>query len=360
MAGSTDANPSVLHRREVFYIGGQYMPDGTGNNTLQGQMYVERLIPDEVEGRPFPIVFIHGSTRSGTDWLTKPDGQPGWASYFLGRGFECYLVDLPFRGRSPWTPGNGTMISYPAEPIQSRFTACKYLGTWPQAKLHTQWPGTGRIGDPAFDQFYASGLQILSDAVLQETASQDACAALLDLIGRPAILVGHSAGGSIPWLVADVRPNLVKMIVSLEPTGPPFFKVGIKSGPGAPYGITNAPITYNPPVSDPNLDFVKETVSIMIPGMMDCIMQAESPPPRQLVNLVDMRVLLVTAPSSYHAQYDWGTVRYLRQAGLKNVEHLQLEERGIQGNGHMMFMEKNSDEVAAEIVRWISEYESTE
>ena len=27
---------------------------------------------------------------------------------------------------------------------------------WPQAALHTQWPGTGVAGDPAFDQFYAS------------------------------------------------------------------------------------------------------------------------------------------------------------------------------------------------------------
>lgn len=106
------------------------------------------------------------------DWLTKPDGQPGWASYFLSRGFECYLVDLPFRGRSPWHPGNGSMIDYPAEPIQTMFTACKDFGTWPQAKLHTQWPGPGTMGDPVFDQFYASGLPIVSDVVLQETASQ--------------------------------------------------------------------------------------------------------------------------------------------------------------------------------------------
>jgi hypothetical protein len=25
------------------------------------------------------------------------------------------------------------------------------LGNWPQAKKHTQWPGSGRIGDPVFD-----------------------------------------------------------------------------------------------------------------------------------------------------------------------------------------------------------------
>ncbi|KAI2625717.1 alpha/beta-hydrolase [Hypoxylon sp. NC1633] len=358
MAGQANTNASVLHRREVFYVGGQYMPNKTGTHTLEGQMYVERLVPAEIDGRPIkpcPIIFIHGATRSGTDWLTKPDGQPGWASFFLSQGYECYLVDLPFRGRSPWRPGNGSMIAYAAESIQTMFTACRENGTWPQAKLHTQWPGTGKMGNPVFDQLYASSLQILSDPATQEKASQSACAALLDRIGRPAILVSHSAGGLVPWLAADVRPGLVKSIVALEPTGPPFFKVGIKSGPSAPYGVSNAPITYGPPVVDPKADLVHEIVKAPAPDMTDCTLQAESPPPRQLVNLTDIPVLVVTAPASYHAQYDWGTVRYLRQAGVRNVEHLKLEEKGILGNGHMMFMEKNSDEVAAQIVRWIGD-----
>ncbi|KAI0853248.1 alpha/beta-hydrolase [Daldinia vernicosa] len=362
MEGNTEARFSTLHRREVFYVGGQYVLDAAGNHTRQGQMYVERLIPaesDNTPDRPFPIIFIHGATRSGADWLTKPDGQPGWASYFLSRGFECYLVDLPFCGRSPWHPSNGTMIAHPAEAIQTMFTACKDLGKWPQAKLHTQWPGTGRIGDPVFDQFFASAQQVLSDPAAREKASQEACAALLDRIGRPAILIAHSAGGATPWLVADVRPAAVRMVVALEPAGPPFYKVGMtNSGPSAPYGIANAPLTYAPPVADPDADFAK--VLVPAPGleMMDCVAQAEGEReggagPRQLVNLARVRVLVVTAQASYHAQYDWGIVRYLRQAGVRGTEHLRLEERGVCGNGHMMFLERNSDAVAAEVVRWI-------
>ncbi|OTB08948.1 hypothetical protein M426DRAFT_6979 [Hypoxylon sp. CI-4A] len=312
-----------------------------------------RLIPAETKStanRPYPIIFIHGGTRSGADWLTKPDGQSGWASYFLSRGFECYLVDLPFVGRSPWHPGNGTMISYPAEFMMKQFTACRDLGTWPQAKLHTQWPGAGKIGDPIFDKFYASGLQIFSDPVAQENASQAACVALLGRIGKPCILVSHSAGGPVPWLVADIRPQLVNSTVALEPSGPPFFKVSMKPGPTVQYGITNAPITYDPPVSNPETELVKAVWPSPSPGMMSCTLQAACPEPRQLINLKDVKVVVVTAEASYHAQYDWGTVKYLKQAGLKNVQHLRLEESGIRGNGHMMFMEKNSDEMAAEIV----------
>ncbi|KAI1657369.1 Alpha/beta hydrolase fold-1 [Daldinia decipiens] len=276
-------------------------------------MYVERLIPAESDSspsRPFPIVFIHGATRSGADWLTKPDGQPGWASYFLSQGFECYLVDLPFCGRSPWHPGNGPMITYPAETIQTMFTACRDFGTWPQAKLHTQWPGTGRIGDPIFDQFFASAQQFPSDAATQETTSQAACAALLDRIGKPAILVGHSAGAPTLWLAADVRPAAVEMIVALDPARPPFCKVGLKPGASAPYGIANAPLTYVPPVADPDADFAKMIVPAPGPDLMDCMGQAEGEGegrPRQLVNLVRVRVLVVTAQASYHAQYDWGS-----------------------------------------------------
>ncbi|KAI8961007.1 alpha/beta-hydrolase [Daldinia sp. FL1419] len=357
MATNTEASLSTPHRREVFYAGGHYAQDDAGKNTRQGQMYVERLTPID-PNKPSPIIFIHGATRSGTDWLTKPDGQPGWASYFLSRGFECYLVDLPFCGRSPWHPKNGVMIAHPAEAMQTMFTACKDFGTWPQAKLHTQWPGTGKISDPIFDQFFASAQQILNDPVAQELASQAAAVALLDRIGKPAILIGHSAGGSTPWLVADIRPDLVKMIVALEPAGPPFYKVGMKSGPSAPYGIANAPLTYSPPVTNPHTDFAKVLIKAPDSDMMDCLLQAEGEGekgPRRLVNLSDVRVLVVTAQASYHAQYDWAIVRYLRQAGVKEVVHLKLEDRGIYGNGHMMFMERNSDAVVAEVVKWIEE-----
>ncbi|KAI0386893.1 alpha/beta-hydrolase [Hypomontagnella monticulosa] len=349
-------NISPLHHREVFYVGGEYVVDSNGKHTIRGQMYVERLIPGETRGntsRPFPIVFIHGKTRSGADWLTKPDGQPGWASYFLSQGYECYLVDLPNCGRSPWNPNSGKMIAYPAESIETMFTACQDLGTWPQAKLHTQWPGIGRIGNPVFDHFYASSLQIGTNVVAQERAAQAACAALLDRIAKPVILVGHSAGGAVPWLTADVRPRLVKMIVALEPTGPPFYKVGIESGPGAPWGVSNAPLTYDPPITDPETDFVKTVVEAPGPDLLNCTLQAQTPVPRKLVNLVDVRVLVVTAPASYHAQYDWGTVEFLRQAGVRSVKHLKLEDRGIYGNAHMMFMEMNSDEIAKEILEWV-------
>ncbi|KAK7917242.1 hypothetical protein PG985_010850 [Apiospora marii] len=343
------------HTRESFYVGGNYVEDDQGIHTLQGQMYVEHLTPkSNIERRPFPLLLIHGGTRTGIDWFTKPDGNPGWASFFLARCYEIYIVDVPYRGRSPWYPGNGSMVAFGAKQVQKMFTASELYGIWPQAKHHTQWPGTGVMGDPVFDAFYASAIQMLGDAVQQELASQAACAALLDRIARPVVMIGHSQGGAIPYLTADVRPRLVKAIVNLEPVGPPFSKATLIKRPGCPYGITHAPITYKPPVTNPSEDLVRTVVQPNSPGLMECVLQAIEPPPRTLVNLANIPILIVTTQASYHAPYDWGTVEYLNQAGVTS-EHLKLEDKGILGNGHMMFLEMNSDLVAAEIEAWIAQ-----
>ena len=54
------------HQRETFYVGGAYEKDALGNHTFQGQMYVERLLPESSTTRqPYPLVLIHGATRTG-------------------------------------------------------------------------------------------------------------------------------------------------------------------------------------------------------------------------------------------------------------------------------------------------------
>ena len=56
--------------------------------------------------------------------------------------------------------------------------------------------------------------------------------------------------------------------------------------------------------------------------------------------------------ASYHAAYDHCTSAYLAQAGVKH-DFIRLEDLGIRGNGHMMMLEKNSDEIALVIAEWI-------
>jgi pimeloyl-ACP methyl ester carboxylesterase len=243
--------------------------------------------------------------------------------------------------------------TYSAEIIEQRFTAGKNFNLWPQASKHTQWPGTGMRGDPVFDTFYVSNVQFINNATYQQSTVQDAGAALLDKIGRPVILVGHSQGGIMPILIADARPRLTKGLVLLEPTGPPFRDAVFSTKAARPYGLTDIPLTYSPSVSDPATDLVQEVQTSRGDDFVECVLQASKPAPRRLVNLQSKPILILTAESSYHMPYDYCTADFLRQAGCSKTQHLELGEAGIRGNGHMMFMEKNSDVIQAVLERWI-------
>lgn len=337
--------------RDHFYVGGRYVGE-PGKELMAGQMYVEKLVPANVT-RPLPLVLLHGAAQTATNWLRTPDGRKGWAEHFTDLGYVVYLVDQPARGRSAWHPDvNGRLRMFTAPQLERLFTASAQLGDWPQAKLHTQWPGSGRRGDPTFDAFYASQVQSLaSDSETQELAKA-AGAALLDRIG-PAVIVTHSQAGLLGWVIADARPTLVKAVVAIEPSGPPFHNAAPGNPKARAWGITDIPVRYDPPVTDPADLQPQKQAAPDAEGLVACTLQRE--PARKLTQLARIPVLITTAESSYHAPYDHCTAAYMRQAGVP-VEFVRLEQRDIRGNGHMVMMEKNNLQVADFIERWIRQH----
>ncbi|KAJ7047770.1 alpha/beta-hydrolase [Mycena alexandri] len=339
----------TLHRRTYFYVGGQkYTSDG--NLTIAAdQMYVEHLTPAEVT-QPLPLLIIHGMFMTGTNFLNTPDGRLGWADYFLSQGYELYIVDQPARARSPWQPTvDGPLLPSDVFTVETHFTAVQRFKIWPQAVLHTQWPGNGSMGDPTFDKFFASNVPSLNSTTEEAQKINDAGSLLLDQIG-PVIVMTHSQAGPFGWGLANSRPNQVKAIVALEPAGPPFINAIFPPfTPARIFGVTDIPIAYEPPISSPSELF--PVVVNQIPGVT-CFEQKA--PARKLVNLLHIPVLAVTSEASYHAQYDNCTVNYLLQAGV-GVEHIRLENVGIHGNAHMFFMEKNGIQIAEQVIQpWIS------
>ncbi|KAJ3480746.1 hypothetical protein NLG97_g7995 [Lecanicillium saksenae] len=73
---------------------------------------------------------------------------------------------------------------------------------------------------------------------------------------------------------------------------------------------------------------------------------------RKLANLRRMRHVIITGEASSHSAYDIVTMRFMNQAGLM-VDCGFLERYGTHGNGHLMFLETNSDNVATCVMRWI-------
>jgi pimeloyl-ACP methyl ester carboxylesterase len=361
-ATAVAAEDLVLARDGFFHVGGKpTMVDG--REYISGQMYVEVRIPAR-KTKPYPIIMVHGGTMSGTNFTGTPDGREGWAQYFVRQGYAVYVVDQPGRGRSGYLSGAyGPSRNVLRSNSASRFVSQEKSKLWPQAHLHSQWPGSGAPDDDASMQLASGQLPAIESFAKQQVLNRDALLALLEKIG-PSILLVHSQAGAFGWPVADARPDLVKALLAIEPNGPPFHPVDFigapdwfKEGPIAlGYGITGVPLTYAPAIKDASeLEIVRQDKADA-PELVRCYAQQE--PARQLPNLQKVAILVLTSEASYHAPYDHCTVRYLQQAGVK-PSYIKLADIGIHGNSHVMMLEKNNQEIAAVIARWLDEFTVT-
>jgi pimeloyl-ACP methyl ester carboxylesterase len=330
LPSESSAEP-VTSRRGFFWTGAERV-DGPWGTVVRAPMYVEWEQPVEVT-KPLPIVLIHGGGGQGLDWMQTYDGRPGWAPLLVQRGYTVYVVDRPCHGRSSYHPDVvGPMgAPFPFQAGEGIFRApTEGPASHPTAHLHTQWPGGGDpVDDPALTAIVTSSGPLPADLAVSQQLDQSRGAELLDLIG-PAIVFSHSLGGPAGWLIADARPDLVKALVSIEAVGPPFGQ-NPPLGLDLKWGITQAPITYEPPVADP----------AELEGK-----------PRRLPNLARVPIAVVSAPASPFVHIHDAMVDFLRAAGCE-VESLKLAEQGVEGNGHAMMLERNNVEALEPIIGWV-------
>lgn len=192
----------------------------------------------------------------------------------------------------------------------------------------------------------------------------------------------------------DVEPDLVAGVVALEPAGPPFGTAMSKNNRPRVYsqfiereesiriyGVADIPLTYDPP-THPHEGFerpARDPLDIESRTRPDrlgsCFLQKDTDPEvieiepsgepvqpcpvRQLIHLKKAPHAIITAHASPHSVYDWATVAFLQQAGV-SVDWLRLENFGILGNGHLMFLETNSNKVAGVVEKWIIEHTPAE
>jgi pimeloyl-ACP methyl ester carboxylesterase len=290
--------------------------------------------------QPYPIVLVHGGGGQGTDWLSTPDGRPGWATRLVQLGFPTYVLDRAGLGRSPYSVelyGPSTPVpTY--EYISGRFTAAPRSG---------RWPGTGELGDAALDHLVASMGPSIADFARTHALMGRAAAELAERIG-PMIIITHSMGAPFGWLAAERCPGMVRALVALEPLGPAFAR--LPGGSALDWGLTAIPMTYDPPASDP-AELRLEAWHQPGNGAAEFFVQRE--PARKLRHLAGLPIAVVTSGRSLMAPTDAGTVAFLSQAGA-DVTHLRLEDLGLTGNGHLMMLEENSDAVLEVVTTWLT------
>ena len=158
-----------IGRQGHFYVGGHYIGE-PGKETMDGAMYVEVWVPKKIR-HPYPMVFITGGGGQGAYALLQtPDGRPGWAWDFVNQGYTVYMMDYPYEGRSANNPGvDGPLLPPRSGPLMEEIWTggrppATPQSTWPQYTKYTQWPSDapnkGKMGDPVFDYFAKTELQV--------------------------------------------------------------------------------------------------------------------------------------------------------------------------------------------------------
>jgi pimeloyl-ACP methyl ester carboxylesterase len=290
----------------VFAAGAPPLRSDPNGEFETGQMYVHyvKLISPRM---PYPMLMIHGGGLTGVTWETKPDGNPGWQMYFLRAGYDVYVADAVERGRASWSHSAEIFASEPM--FRTKKEAWELFRIGPPDSYRTDpkqrvaHKGT-QFPVEAFDQFTKQGAPRW---VTHDATTQAAYNALIQKI-CPCVIVVHSQGGNFAFNAALAAPDKVKAIVAVEPSGAP-----------------------NP--SRVDVGKLRGTPHLFVWG--DYLDQPE------------LRKKIFPAVDLYRAG--------LVAAGV-TADLIELPKRGIRGNSHMMMMDRNSDEVAEGIQRWLAHY----
>jgi pimeloyl-ACP methyl ester carboxylesterase len=255
----------------------------------------------------YPLLMWHGGGLAGVTFETKPDGGAGWESYFLAAGHDVYVSDAVERGRASWARFPEIFKGEPffrtkkeAWELFRIGATGSYVNDAAQRKANagTLFPIT------AFDQFVKQSIPRWSN---NDAAIQAGYDAYVEKV-CPCVILVHSQGGNFAFNAALKRPDLVKAIVAVETSGSP----------------------------DPDkTDFAKLKGIPMLWVWGDYLEQYPFWQP------------IVARQEKFRAN--------LKAAGGVG-DLLRLPDGGIKGNSHMLMMDKNSDQIANSIQRWMTQY----
>ena len=262
------------------------------------QMYVQYFLPQNKKGK-LPLLLWHGGGLSGVTYETKPDGGDGWMQYFIRKGWDTYVSDAMERGRSGWTSTfKGEAMSLPFGDPWERFRMGP-PGSWnDDPSKRVSYPGM-QFPAEAYGQFMKQGVP------RWVTTDNEIIKAYIELVDKicPCAVLVHSQSGTFGYKVLEARPDKVKALVAVEPTlGGDLSKIAS----------------------------VKSTPIVVIIGD-----NAKEHP--RWKNIRQNSVKYGEAFKAAGGSFDL----------------IDLPDAGIKGNSHMVMMDKNSDQVADLIQKWL-------
>ncbi len=318
------ADPLAIREIGSFYVGGKEIRldgksrdrvrrEGLAKEAVQpkgdfvyGQVYVHFVLLERPTAR-YPLVLWHGGSLTGVTYESTPDGREGWQMNFLRAGHSVYTTDAWQTGRAHWA--RFPEIS-PEEPV---FRDAAFLweifrigapGSFATARDARKAYSDTRFPTAAFDQF---ARQAAPRFRLDSELTSSAYDQLLQRV-CPCVLLTHSASGPTGYEALQKRPDLIRGLISIEPSG------GIE---------------------------VTEETAARIAHVPQLIVWGD--------HLEDAGVRETWEPL-YRSAHEYA--EGLERAG-GSVEWLDLRRQGVKGNSHLLMMDANSAEIARLIDTWI-------
>lgn len=263
------------------------------------QTYVQHFRPAELR-LPLPVLLVHGGGMTGRTWETPPDGRPGWLQRFLQAGVETHVVDIVERGRAGYCALPGEESGAPV--VRSMEESWDLYRFGDRAGFAARRPYQGmRFPVQALEAFSTYDVPRRPSSA---GAQMEGLRRVIERIGT-CVAIGHSQGGGFALRLGAERPDLVPIVVALEPHGDFSALAGARLDSAALLVVMG--------------DFLDRTAVWL-----------------------DLEAKIVEAAEGWR-----------RAGGEARVE--RLAESGLRGHSHMMMMDEGSDEVASLVLDRIFE-----
>ena len=283
-------------------------------------LYFEEFMPSS--GGDECVVLVHGGATTGACYLITPDGRPGWAYQFLQSGYRVVVLD---------------------------------------------WPGVGRSGTVRPD-------------VLDGEMVCAALGKLLEHLNRQVTLLVHSMSGPYGLRLIESHGAWIKALVAVAP-GPPGniqqIPIVLREDDNE-IVVQGEPLQWQIPktgVWAPSETLIQDKIlgkTRYFPRhALDAFRASLVPIPVRLIyerqnvrnsqirvnrngNFEGKRVLILTGShdTDHPREVDGRLVTWLSEAGA-DVTFQFLGDVGIEGNGHMLMLEENSDQLANRVLLWL-------
>jgi pimeloyl-ACP methyl ester carboxylesterase len=313
--------PLIIKEQGSFFVGGEVLNRGADDDVTIHQMYVQYQVPQL--GRRVPIVFTHGCCLSSKTWESTPDGRMGWDEYFLRHRHPVYLTDQVNRARSGFnaTEINKVLLGEvaPDPSVIPPINQVSHQRAWDIFRFGPEFNvphENGQFPIEALDELYK---QMIPDLRAFLPSPNPLWKSLSDLAVQldGAVLVGHSQSGRDPFEAALTNSKGVRGLISIEPGG-------------CSAGVFPSDRTF----SDDEIDTLASTPILVVFGDN----------------------LETGLGGFWKTAYDdcLAFVDKINNAG-GNAKMLFPPDVGIFGNSHMIMQDRNSDEIADLILKWISD-----